>query len=269
MPEGHTIHRLAREQRPLFVGKKLRVSTIMERFDEQAALLDRRKLVGIDAVGKHLFYDFGAELFLHVHLGLYGRVRSGSAAAPEPIGALRVRMETPQAWLDIRGPAACDILGPEERDRILARLGPDPLRDDAEPERAYARIVKSRTSLAQLFMDQSVIAGIGNIYRAELLYRHGIDPFAPGSSLDRAVFDSAWADLVKLMRAGVRAGRIVTTDPTDRPRAKGRVSRGDSFYVYGRAGEPCRRCGAIVESALVAGRTLYWCPREQTSKPRT
>jgi len=263
MPEGHTIHRLARDQRPLFVGKKLRISTIMERFAESAALLDGRRLSGIDAHGKHLFYDFGDDVLLHVHLGLYGRVRSGEEPAPEPVGALRVRMETKASWLDLRGPAACDIVAPEERDAILRRLGPDPLRSDADPDRAYARIAKSRVSLAQLFMDQSVIAGIGNIYRAEILYRHAIDPFAPGTSLARSVFDAAWPDLAKLMRSGVRAGRIVTTDPADRLRAGGRVSRSDSFYVYHRTGEPCRRCGAIVVSALVAGRTLYYCPREQ------
>lgn len=266
MPEGHTIHRLARDQRPLFVGKKLRVSTIMERFAEQAALLDGRRLAAIDAYGKHLFYDFEDDVLLHVHLGLYGRVRSGTEPAPEPVGALRVRIETKGSWLDLRGPAACDLLSPEERDRILARLGADPLRADAEPERAYARIVKSRVSLAQLFMDQSVIAGVGNIYRAEILYRHKIDPFAPGNTLDRETFDALWPDLSRLMRAGVRAGRIVTTDPADRPKSGGRVARGASFYVYHRTGEPCRRCGAIVQSALVAGRTLYWCPREQTSK---
>ena len=266
MPEGHTIHRLARDQRPLFVGERLRVSTIMERFADGAALLDGRRLAAIDAHGKHLFYDFEDDVFLHVHLGLYGRVRSGHEPAPEPVGALRVRMETKASWLDLRGPAACDLLSPSERDAILARLGPDPLRADAEPERAYARIRKSRVSLAQLFMDQSVIAGIGNIYRAEILYRHGIDPFAPGTSLERATFDAAWTDLGKLMRAGVRAGRIVTTDPADRPKANGRVARGSSFYVYHRTGEGCRRCGAIVQSTLVAGRTLYWCPREQPAK---
>jgi formamidopyrimidine-DNA glycosylase len=109
-------------------------------------------------------------------------------------------------------------------------------------------------------MDQAVIAGVGNVYRAEVLFRHGIDPHRPGRDLGRASWDAVWADLVALLRAGVRVGRIVTTRPEDRDRRSGTPGREDSFYVYRRAGLPCRICGTPVRTEPMAGRNLYWCP---------
>ena len=146
-----------------------------------------------------------------------------------------------------------------EREGILARLGPDPLRADADPDRAWARISRSRMPIGALLMAQDVLSGIGNVYRAEVLFRHRISPFREGRQIDRGEWDAVWPDLCELLRAGVRTGRIVTTRVEDRSR-RGRPRREDSFYVYRRAGEPCRICGTEILVQTLVGRNLFWCP---------
>jgi endonuclease-8 len=264
MPEGHTLFRLAREQSLLFRGRPVHVSSPQGRFAAGAALLDGRVLEDVFSYGKHLFGDFGGDT-LHVHLGLYGSFTSGTGMPPAPRGALRMRWEAPGpdgtgVWTDLRGPTACEVLAAPEVERILARLGPDPLRPRADGARALRRIAGSRTAVGALLMDQSVLAGVGNVYRAELLFRHGVSPFRPGRHVDEALWARMWPDLVTLMRAGVRMGRIVTTRPGDRSRRGGAVSRDDAHYVYRRADLPCRVCGTGVRTEVMVGRNLYWCP---------
>jgi endonuclease VIII len=112
-----------------------------------------------------------------------------------------------------------------------------------------------------LLMDQAVMAGVGNVYRAEVLYRAGLSPFRMGRDVSAAEFSALWVDLVTLMKLGVRDGRIVTTAPADRPPGRRRrPTRDDAHYVYRRTGEPCRRCGTPVRTAIMAARNLYWCP---------
>ncbi len=260
MPEGHTIHRLAREHNRLFGGQAVGAASPQGRFAEGAARIDGRVLRRVEPYGKHLFYRFGGEESLHVHLGLYGTFISGALPAPAPRRALRLRLTGDHQYVDLRGPTACELLPPAERRAILARLGPDPLRRGASPAAAWTRIRASRVPVGALLLDQSVLAGVGNVYRAELLYRHGVDPHRPGRSLFEGDWDALWTDLRTLMRAGVQAGRIVTTRPEHRTRRRGPASREDAFYVYRRAGEACRVCGTEVRTELMAGRNLYWCP---------
>lgn len=269
MPEGHSIHRLASRHRRLLVGRRIHAASPQGRFAEGAALIDGAELVATDAWGKHLFHSYadhpgGDPLILHVHLGLYGRFRDGDDEPEPPRGALRLRLETADEgdrhWLDLRGPTACELLTAPERDLLLARLGPDPLRRGTDPNAWLRRITRSRAPLGTLLLDQSVVAGIGNVYRAELLFRHGIDPHLTGREVDPAVLEAAWLDLVVLMRAGVRSGRIVTTDPDHRERPAGRVRRVDANYVYGRAGLPCRVCGTEILDGQLAARRIFWCP---------
>ncbi len=259
MPEGHSIHRLARHQGRRYAGQRVHLSSPQGRFSEGASLLDGRVLEATDAWGKHLFHRYD-DLWLHIHLGLYGKFREGELPAPEPVGALRLRLLTDAHWLELRGPIACEVLTTAERDQVLARLGPDPLRRDAEPGAAYAKIHRSRRTVGDLLMDQSVLAGVGNVYRAEVLFRHQVNPYLPGRDLDRSEWEAIWEDLAVLMRSGVRSGRIVTTEPQDRERPAGRARRVDSHYVYRRAGLPCRRCGTPVASAVMVARNLFWCP---------
>jgi endonuclease-8 len=261
VPEGHTIHRLAREHTRLFRGQVIRTGVIQDRFAEGAALIDGSVLRRAEAWGKHLFHDYGAGRHLHVHLGLYGKFVSGALPAPEPWGQLRLRLVGEQAYADLRGATACELLTRAEVRAIQDRLGPDPLRRDADPERAWTRISRSRAPIAGLLMQQEVVAGIGNVYRAEILFRHRVDPYLPGRELDRSVWEAMWDDLVVLMKAGVRSGRIVTTEREDRP--AGRVTRDKASYVYRRDGQPCRVCGTPVRTASLVARNLFWCPRCQ------
>ena len=113
-------------------------------------------------------------------------------------------------------------------------------------------------------MDQHLYAGVGNIYRAETLFRHGLSPFLPGRDVSRETFDATWADLVQLMEYGVEHGRIDTVRPEHSPEAMGREPRkddhGGEVYVYRRAGLPCYVCGTPVAERVMEGRNLFWCP---------
>jgi endonuclease VIII len=269
VPEGHTLHRLARSLNSAFAGQIVASTSPQGRFEDGAAIVDGLRLINAEAWGKHLLVGFGrgrrTEHVVHVHLGLYGKfpVFAHDDQAPEPRGALRWRLETSQAHADLRGPTACRVINEEERDLLIGRLGPDLLRDDDEPgdrELMWQRISRSRSPIGGLLMDQSVVAGVGNVYRAEVLFRAGIDPMRPGRSLTRTEFDEMWDDMRRLLRAGLRSGRIITTRPEDRDQPKGRVRREDSHYVYRRAGDPCRLCAGEVVVASFQGRNLFWCP---------
>jgi endonuclease VIII len=264
VPEGHTLHRLARDQTLAFAGRPVHVTSPQGRFAAGAALLDGRVLDEVTSHGKHLFACFGADT-LHVHLGLYGSYTTGTGTPPPARGALRMRWEGPGperdgVWTDLRGPTACEVLSAPDVDRILARLGPDPLRPRADSGPAHRRIAGSRTPVGALLMDQTVLAGVGNVYRAELLFRHSVSPFRPGRGLEPDLWSRMWGDLVALMRSGVRMGRIVTTRPEDRTRRSGAVQLDDAHYVYRRTGLPCRICGTEVRTDVMVGRNLYWCP---------
>jgi endonuclease-8 len=260
MPEGNEIHRYAERHAAMFAGRRLTVDAPNGRFEPGAKLLNGRKLLSVDAFGKHLFYTFGTNLNLHIHLGLYGKFRDGAMPFPEPKGALRLRFSTPDHWLELRGPTACDVLDHEARSTLVNRIGPDPLRKDARPKTAFTYIAKSRTPIAALLMDQSVIGGIGNIYRAELLFRAGLNPLEPGKQVPQPKLQSLWKDAKTLMQAGMIDRRIVTTRPADRPHPKAKARRGEIHYVYHRAGLPCFLCQTEIHMKEFVGRKLYWCP---------
>ena len=264
MPEGHTIHRLARDHRPVLVGRPVHAVSPQGRFAAGAERLAGRRVEKIEPYGQHLFYGFEGDVLLHVHLGLYGSFSTGTGPAPEPRGALRLRLVVDgdglSRWIDLRGPTACELFTPGDRDAVVARLGPDPLRKDADASRAWGRVSTSRTSVGALLMDQSVLSGVGNVYRAEALYRAGLSPFRPGREVPERIWSGLWEDLRVVMRAGVRAGHIVTTAREDRSRRTGAARLEDRFYVYRRQGLPCRRCGTEVRTEPMASRNLFWCP---------
>jgi endonuclease-8 len=263
VPEGHTIHRLAQEY-ARFTGAAVRVSSPQGKFSDAAALLDGTTLHTTDAHGKHLFLGFRPGDWIHIHLGLFGKVAFGDAPAPPPTDTVRLRLADDTSYADLRGPTTCALITDAEKDALHARLGPDPLRPDADPAAAYARIRRSRTPIAALLMDQKVVAGVGNVYRAEVLFRHRIDPYRPGRDITPAEWDAIWTDLVELMRAGVRANRIDTVRPEHTPEAMGRPPRvddhGGEVYVYRRADRPCHVCGTGIRTAGLAARNLFWCP---------
>jgi endonuclease VIII len=264
MPEGHTLHRLADLHRRRFAGHPVAISSPQGRFTAGAAVVDGQVLEHTEAHGKHLFHHYGPEQVVHFHLGLYGTFSDEPLPAAAPRGQVRMRMIGPTHYADLRGPTACELITDAEAAAIHARLGEDPLRADAVPDRAWAKVSRSRAPLATLLMDQSVIAGVGNVYRAEVLFRHGLDPLLPGRELGRDRFDAVWADLADLLADGVRRGAIDTVRPghrgcghgPDEPHGRG---CGREVYVYRRTGEPCRVCGTDVSRRTHASRNLFWC----------
>ncbi|GAA4871198.1 Fpg/Nei family DNA glycosylase [Serinicoccus chungangensis] len=271
MPEGHTLHRLARSLDDAFGGGVPEVSSPQGRFAEGAAELDGAELERAWAHGKLLFVDFAGGRTLYVHLGLIGKWFVAPVEPPgvEPpaVGQVRLRLLSQTRVADLRGPMACEVVDEAEVDRLVARQGPDPLQpvsDLNDPDAAYRRIVHSGKTVAELLMDQTVLAGVGNIYRCEVLWRHRLHPLRPGRSLKRASWQLVWDDLVRLMPYGVRTGTIITLDDVLEDTAAA-LGRGEEpavpreFAVYQRTGLPCLRCGSVVRHKVVAGRNLFWC----------
>lgn len=267
MPEGHTLHKLAGDLTAAFGGHVIGSGSPQGRFAESAALLDDRVLLGADAIGKHLLVDVD-EYVVHVHLGLYGSFVLTPGTGHPVVGQVRWRIES-GGTADLRGPTTCELLIPPQVDELMARIGPDPLRPDADPDRAWRRIHGSSTPIATLLMDQTVLGGVGNVYRAEVLFRHGVAPMTAGRRLRRVRWDAIWADLVVLMQAGVVSGRIDTVRPEHEAEAMGRPPRADDHggevYVYRRDGQDCLVCGTVVRKRVLAGRNLFWCPSCQRS----
>lgn len=328
MPEGHSVHRIARQIERNFVGRTVRVSSPQGRFAEGAAVLDGREVLSVRAVGKQMFVEFDGDLWLRVHLGLYGawdfageilidptiasangrmgqtnqrgtelepilddagenslasigapRKSRGSVRMseqttgrdllddgtwpPEPVGAVRVRLLTDTTVADLRGPTACHVQTPEQVQATIDALGPDPLVDDVAvgEERFVANVRRRGVAIGQLLMDQNVVSGIGNVYRAEMLFRANLNPHTPGKAIPTDTVRALWRDWVELLGVGVETGQMMTMDDLD-PEAyrKAMASRDDRHWVYHRAGLPCRLCGTEIVLEEMQARKLYWCP---------
>jgi endonuclease VIII len=289
MPEGNEIHRWAERHFVAFGGKPVRVDGPQGRFTD-SDVINGRKLQRVMAVGKHLGYDFGKDRILHVHLGLQGDFTEGSGPLPEVRGALRLRMWNAAAvkkppgpdaskphrwyseddgsdnlapekvaWVELRGPMDCSVYTEEMWDSLLKRLGPDPLNGDGA-ERFVEKVRKSKKAVGELLMDQTVSAGVGNIFRAELLYRVKQSPFVAGREVEERTLRSIWREAGELMKAAMVDRRIVTTKPKDRPHKRGQALKEEAHYVYRRQGKPCFVCGTKILTKVMAGRNLFWCP---------
>ncbi|APT85722.1 Fpg/Nei family DNA glycosylase [Corynebacterium aquilae] len=296
MPEGHVLHRLARDLNHHFADRPIVIASPQGRFD--VVPLQGMRMVEAEARGKQLFLHFArprprvnAETFnpptsvaggpaptaggvsaglehcldeaiVHIHLGLIGTFRF-----EDPIdltGQIRFRLATPEIAAHLRGPQWCRIITPMEYKRAVAKLGADPLIPGEDPSAVLGKVMRSTKPAASLLMDQALFAGVGNIYRAEVLFRQHVDPFTPGREIDGALWRQMWEDLVELMEVGVTRGRIDTVDEQHTPEAMGRPPRkddhGGEVYVYRRAGQSCYVCGAEIKMQPFEGRNLFYCP---------
>lgn len=264
MPEGHTLHRLALDLQQEFAQTRPRAWSPQGRFTRSAERISQQLCTGAQAHGKHLFVDF-CDQVLHVHLGLIGQFRLAPPAPPR--GQIRLRIEGPRTAADLTGPQMCALRTPEEAAAQRAALGPDPLRPDADERLAWDRIRRSQRPIADLLLDQKVLSGVGNVYRAEVLFRQRVRPDIAGTTVSRRSWLALWNDLVALMPVGVARNRIDTVADAHTPEAMGREPRADEHggevYVYRRAGQQCHVCGSGIRSATVAGRKLFWCGRCQ------
>jgi endonuclease-8 len=254
VPEGHTIHLYGRDHERLLAGGPVRASSPQMRFVEGAAAVDGHVLDSVEAYGKHLFYWFDGAPLIHIHLGLIGRFFTHPAPAPVPRPTIRLRLENDRGAVDLVGTQYVSLITADERGQILSRLGPDPLRRRADPEVAWAVLRRRRTAtIGEALMDQRVVAGVGNVFRAESLFAHALHPLVPAASLSHDEWLALWDTVVRMLKDGVRRRRIVTVPrelrgPKDTP----------ATYVYRQ--DTCRRCGTPVSRFPLAGRWAYACP---------
>jgi endonuclease-8 len=258
MPEGHTIHRAARDHQRWFAAVQLSVSSPQGRFKAGAKRLDGTTVDCVDAYGKHLFYRWSNDQVLHVHLGLYGKFRNHRSPLPEPRGAVRLRVASESRAFDLNGPTACELITPEKRNSIVNRLGADPLRKDADVERAWQRISRSRAPIGRLLLDQSVIAGVGNVYRAEAMFVTRLNPERAGSTMSRGEFDFLWQTLVDMLRIGVKYDRIITADQDEVGKPLSRLNRDERLLCYKKG--YCPRCETQIRTWELGSRKMYACP---------
>jgi endonuclease-8 len=262
MPEGHTIHRIARDHQREFGGQKLKISSPQGRFSDGAKKLSGKKLNEVHAHGKHLCYQFSAGKLLHIHLGLYGKFRPHKVPPPEPRGAVRIRVIGEKKAFDLNGPNCCELISKDDWTKIQDRLGPDPLRKDANPELVWERVQKSRQAIGKLLLDQSVVAGVGNVYRAEALFLLGIHPERPGKEVTRSEFDALWKMLVELLEIGVKYNRIIIADPKDIGKPRSKMNREERLLIYKH--KICTKCDGEVDWFDLGARKAYACKRCQS-----
>jgi DNA-formamidopyrimidine glycosylase len=263
VPEGHTVHRIANSFNELFAGKTLTIDSPQGRFTQSAKLISGQKLIKARAIGKQMFLEFANGQTLRIHLGIYGKWRfvKLNGELPEVQGQVRARFYTDQDMADLRGPTICDLIEPQELELLEKRLGPDPLNPDdgTEYKRFQNNISKSKTAIGLLLMNQDIISGIGNVYRAEILYRAKINPHKPGNELLAKQIKELWKDSVYLLELGVKHGVMLTRDGyLDEDPGKP-----ERHHVYKRQGEPCRKCGTHIVLEVMAGRKLYFCSKCQ------
>ncbi|MFG1946789.1 DNA-formamidopyrimidine glycosylase family protein [Nonomuraea sp. NPDC048826] len=246
MPEGHLVHRYADEQHEALAGRTVRAASPQGRFD--AAPYDGRAVARVEALGKHLLYVFDGAPAVHVHLGMRGLfLRRDDPEAP-PRSGTRLRLATDAVAFELIAPSRCEPLTDGEVAALAGSLGPDPLRPGADRREAVRRMTAFAGPVGAAVLDQGVWAGIGNAWRAELLFLAGLDPDARGVGEETA--GRLWDDAARYLALGRDAGQVVSD-----PRAP------DERWVYKR--ETCRRCGAPVRTWTLASRTAYACPVDQ------
>jgi endonuclease-8 len=231
------------------------------RFAASAEQLDGATLVRAEAFGKQLFLDWSHGDVLSVHLGLIGKFRRGALErTPSPQARLRLAPQGGDVAWDLTGPMVCELVDPATRSRIAASIGPDPLRRNGSADEFVRRSRTKRAPIGAVLLDQQVIAGIGNVYRAEICFLCGIDPRRPASSLTDDELRALWRESVVQLRNGVRLNRIVTRAPAELGRSVlARVPAGERLYTYKRGGEPCHRCGELIQTVEIGGRSTWFC----------
>ncbi len=252
------------------MGRVVHAASPQGRFASGAAALDGRRLTRAEAYGKNLFLRFSvprgargdrAKPWLHVHLGLVGAWRwyDGDGAQThgrELRGAdgtnrrlvLSAGRGGTAVSVDLRGAMTCALLDDGGVDHVIEGLGPDPLRDDADPQAGFTEVHRSRAPLGTLLLRQDVVAGAGLIWRCEAPFLAEIAPRRPGRDVAEQEWLTLWDHLARMMTVAVE-----------------REGSEDAFYVFRREGLPCRVCGRAIRSGALGGRTVWWCP---TCQPR-
>ena len=264
MPEGHTIHRLAADLRKDFVSKRVEATSPQGRFAESAALLNGLQMIKSEAWGKHLFCHWENGNILHVHLGLIGKFRKVNRDDP-PRDTIRLRLVYESSAWHLTGPQTCALITEDDLQDVINKLGPDPLRVGLRGMSKFKkRLGESKKPIGAALLDQNLLAGIGNVYRAELLFLCGIHPETPCNKIHDYQAEELWKWTVDLLRRGKKLNRIVTIQDEDKGTIKDKNKRrNNSLYAYKRAGLDCRRCPDEIVISKLAGRSIWHCPNCQ------
>ena len=256
MPEGHTLHRLARELGELR-GQPLHAVSPQGRFATGATRLDGTTMESAEAYGKHLFLRMSLGSHVHVHLGMRGKWFRYDEASTPPLPQVRLRLATDAVAWDLIAPSVCELVDDAGLVKLVRQLGPDPLRPEADESQAVAALGSAPGAIGAALLDQTVVAGVGNVFRAEALHAMGTAPTRPCRSMTGAELAELWSVLQQMMARAVEDGRIVTVDGPDRLT----IPESEARKVYKQL--HCRDCGAAVTTSRVGGRTAYHCPVEQ------
>jgi len=272
VPEGDTIHKIAIRLAPRLVGQTLeRVTTQgLER------AITGQTVKSVTAHGKHLVIELADGAYARVHLGMYGRTRFYDRAAGEAMlakyspGRVSLALVTRDGvflWIGARTVEISQRRAPM-RGQAVASLGPDVLSDDFDSRQAASRArVHDRRTIADVLLDQRVAAGIGNVYKSEVLFVHNVDPRTPIGLLADGELDAIYVTARELMLENLGAGPRTT-----RERLSGDAPGDDRYFVYGRTGKPCRRCQSRIECYALGDPVVRWtwsCPHCQSLRTPT
>jgi endonuclease-8 len=261
VPEGDTILHLARRLTEALAGRTV------TRFESPLALLSRAHLEGhavtaVDARGKNLLVRFDDGRVLHTHLHMHGawHVYAPGERWRRPAWHARAVLEVDGGTTAVCfGAPVVRLLRGERGDPMLARLGPDILAGDFDAALARRRLraLGEAVAIGDALLDQRALAGIGNVFKSEVLFVCRVDPFAPLAALDDPTLDAVISEAHRLMHANV--------DGAAPRRTRGREGRpGSRLWVYDRSGRPCFVCGGLVAMRRQArGRSTYFCPECQ------
>ncbi|MFK3980339.1 DNA-formamidopyrimidine glycosylase family protein [Micromonospora sp. NPDC050397] len=265
MPEGDTVWNTARALHRALAGGRLTAT------DFRVPRLATTDLVGATVTevvsrGKHILIRLTdpvgeQRISLHSHLRMDGSWRvyaSGARWAARPAHLIRVVLRTADAIAVGYHLHDLAVLPTTQEEQLVGQLGPDLLGPDWDPDEAVRRLLTHpRTSIAEALLDQTNLAGVGNLYKSELLFLRGVDPWTPVASVPDL------PGMVRLAQRLLAANRGRWTQSTT-----GSLHRGQTNYVYGRRAQPCRRCGTLIEKAEQGERVTYWCPRCQPAPDR-
>ena len=264
MPEGDSIHGVAEALAPRLVGRSV-VRLALQARGELASMAGEH-VTDVSALGKHLVIRLSGGWGLRVHLGMKGRWRVYEPGARLPPWVQRgtVLLETADAIYSCTRARAELVRGLAlDRNRALARVGPDLLGAELELDEVLARARgpgHGRRAIAELLLDQWIASGLGNVYKSELLFLHRLDPWMRARAVPDDTLRQVYATGRELLAANVGPGaRVTVARPERRVAAPQQEAR---LWVYGRHHQPCLRCRTVilVRRQGDAARSTYWCP---------
>jgi endonuclease VIII len=263
VPEGDTLWRIANRLSPVLVGRRVtsfRVTSPALASAARRYRVEGSTIAGVEARGKHLLIRFSTGVALHTHLGMTGswHLYRASSRWRQPAHLARVILTAGEVVAVCFVPRVVELLA--EKDEAehpsLSGLGPDVVAADFDAPAAVERLRAHPTAaIGAALLDQTALSGVGNIYKSEVLFRCGVDPFTAVGRLDEET-------LTRIVRTAHKEMRRSVLAPLRRTTGEGRAGR---YWVYERIARPCRRCATLIRRARqgTPARTTYWCPRCQ------